>query len=366
MTQPKKRTPVLLLILLAIGPVAVVCGVVWWQSVRPARQHQKLAADTLLRTAGLNNTPVTNKLDPRFLDADGDFVADPPKDASQLIDPQTIVFCYVPSDEAEREKQRWADFTKHLARVTGKNVEYVTITSTDEQMAMLQAGKLHVTAVNTGAVPMAVNICGFVPVCMPAGPGGKGTYEMEIIVPADSPIRSISDLKGKELTLTQVGSNSGYKAPLVLLKDQHNLLPERDYLIRYSRGHEESVIGIAKKQYQAAAVANDMLKRAVGRGHIKPDQYRSIYKSEAFPSAALGYLHTLKPDLAAKVREALMNFEWKGTALEQEFGFSDQTKFAPASYKQDWDLVRRIDDAIGFKYQLRPATLPTTAPTTRE
>src|SRR5687768_3497864 len=98
MSTPKKRTPIPLLILLALAPVAIVCGVVWWQSVRPARQHQKLAEDTLLRTAGLDNAPVTNKLDAKFVDADGDLVADPPKDVAQLIDPQTLVFCYVPSD----------------------------------------------------------------------------------------------------------------------------------------------------------------------------------------------------------------------------------------------------------------------------
>ena len=56
-------------------------------------------------------------------------------------------------------------------------------------------------------------------------------------------------------------------------------------------GHERSIEGIAKGEYQAAAVSADMLARAEATGVIAKNQYRSIYKSESFPSAALGYVY---------------------------------------------------------------------------
>ena len=175
---------------------------------------------------------------------------------------------------------------------------------------------------------------------------------MHIIVPADSDIRSIADLKGHELTLTEPGSNSGYKAPLILLRSRHGLEPERDFTLRFSGGHAESIRGIADKTYQAAAVAGDLLKRAVAQGTIKQSDYRSIFDSEAFPTACFGYVHTLKPELATKVREALNSFDWKGTGMEKEFASSEQARFVPANFKDDWALVRQIDDATGAAYKI--------------
>src|SRR5215210_3183131 len=122
----------------------------------------------------------------------------------------------------------------------------------------MRDGKLHVTGVNMGNVPLAVNAAGFVPVAKLAGDSGAA-YQMEIIVPASSAIKGPEQLVGHELALTEAGSNSGFKAPLVLLQSHYSLAPGRDFGIRYSGGHEASIEGIATKHFEAAAVANDVL-----------------------------------------------------------------------------------------------------------
>jgi len=183
---------------------------------------------------------------------------------------------------------------------------------------------------------------------MLASEQGINTYQMQIIVPADSPMQKLADLRGHELTLTEPGSNSGFKAPLVLLSKDNGLKPGHDFTIRYSGGHEASVAGIANHTYQAAAVASDVLKRVMAEDPpaIKKEQYRVIYESEDFPTAGFGYSCTLKPELSAKVKEAFFSFQWKGTGVEREFAASAQSKFVPVSFKKDFALIRRIDDAI--------------------
>jgi phosphonate transport system substrate-binding protein len=75
----------------------------------------------------------------------------------------------------------------------------------------MRAGRLHVTGFNTGSVPLAVNAVGFRPFAMMASLDGSFGYEMEIIVPADSDIQSIEDLRGRQLAFTSETSNSGFK-----------------------------------------------------------------------------------------------------------------------------------------------------------
>jgi len=328
----------------------ILLGVIIWKSgmLFPDPTNP----DVIAKLVGLDD-PVTNRLNERFTDADENLVADTPANTNELIDPDTIIFSYVAVEEAEEYRVRWQPFVDHLAKVTGRPVEYGLWTTTDDQLKALRDGGLHVTGLNTGSVPVAVTQAGFVPVCKLPSEDGSGTYHMEFIVPADSRLFRPKDLYGHELVLTRPGSNSGYKAPLVLLWSDFELKPGRDFNFRTSGAHVNSIQGIAEGRFQAAAVAGDLLKRAVENGDINANQYRSIYTSESFPTACLGYAHSLSPDLAEKVREALATFDWAGTSMDGSIAPMGRTTFINANYKDDWALIRRIDDATGKKHSIK-------------
>lgn len=353
-TRPARGTSPAIYFFSIVVPVAVIAAALYFVWVkRPIEQTQQSVHETALRTMGLGKQ-VNNRLDPRFADADNDLVADPPTDIRQFVEPEKILFSYIATEDPSGYQTAFADFVTHLQKVTGRPVEYVAFTNVADQLKALRDGKLHVTGFNTGSVPIAVDVCGFVPTFKIASDDGAAAYQMEIIVPADSSIQSPRDLKGRELTLTEPGSNSGFKAPLVILRRDFGLEPERDYMLRFSNSHDESIKAIGDKSAQAAAVANNVLQRAIASGEISPTQFRSIYKSESFPTACFGYVYTLKPELAAKVREGFVTFNWKGTSVEKEFSKSNESKFVPASFKDDWSLVRTIDNSIGHEYKLDP------------
>ncbi len=134
---------------------------------------------------------------------------------------------------------------------------------------------------------------------------------------------------------------------MVLLRDDFDLQPVADLHFRYSGSHDASILGIASHKYEAAAVADDMLSRQLASGGIKQDSYRTIFQSESFPTAGLGYVYNLKPDLAKKIRAAMLSFNWKGTPLEKSLNSGSTTTFVPINYKNDWSLIRRIDDEMG-------------------
>jgi phosphonate transport system substrate-binding protein len=94
------------------------------------------------------------------------------------------------------------------------------------------------------------------------------------------------------------------------------------------------------------------MKRMIARDVIKADQVVSIYKSQSFPTTGYGYVYNLKPELAAKVKEAFFTFNWEGTALQKEFKSAEppQEKFIPITFKDTWAVVRQIDDAMGVSY----------------
>jgi phosphonate transport system substrate-binding protein len=308
--------------------------------------------------------PVENRLHARFTDADADLVADPPGSPDDWLDPPELAFSYVSSAQGdEGYPEVWQEFVEHLAQATGKPVRYLQLGSQDEQLRALKTGALHIAGLNTGSVPIAVNDCGFVPICTPGNQDGRIDYVMQLLVRADSPIQNVRGLRSHTLTLSDRNSNSGFKAPLTLLMSDFGLQVERDYLVRMSFSQDASIRGVASGRYEAVAVASDLVKRAVERGHIKPDQFRVLYESEPFVAAAIGYLHNLKPELADAVRQACFDFEWAGTRLEKEYASIGADRFVPVNYKNDWSIVRRIDDAVGYHHSVElPGTKENPAP----
>ena len=291
--------------------------------------------------------------DTRFTDADGDLIADAPTDPKDWLDPSTLVFSYTPVEDPAVYAEVWKEFIEHLAKETGKKVQFFPVQSNAAQLEAMRAGRLHVAGFNTGSNPLAVNCAGFVPFAMMASNDDRYGYEMEILTYPGSGIEKVEDIKGKKLAFTSETSNSGYKAPSALLKQEFKMEAGTDFEPVFSGKHDNSILGVANKDYPAAAIANSVLSRMLERDVVKSEQLVSIYKSQSFPTTGYGYVYNLKPELAEKVKEAFFNFNWEGTGLAKEFNPVEppQEKFMPISYKEHWQVVRDIDAAMNVSYE---------------
>ena len=319
--------------------------------------HKLLAAALVL--AGLiawETQPVVSaefKLDSRFQDADGDMVADTPTDPSKWVDPATLIFAYTPVEDPAVYVKVWKGFLEHMEKVTGKKVQFFPVQSNAAQIEAMRAGRLHVAGFNSGSNPIAVACAGFKPFAMMASEDGSYGYEMEIITYTGSAIEKVQDLKGKKLAFVQETSNSGYKAPSAILKAEFGLEAKKDFEPVFSGKHDNSILGVANKDYPAAAVANSVMQRMIARGVVKANQIKSIYKSQTFPTTAYGVVYNLKPELQEKIKQAFFSFPWKGSALAEEFGQSGEAKFIPISFKKHWEVIRKIDVATNVSYDCK-------------
>ena len=303
---------------------------------------------TLLLTLLLGATAAA--MDPRYTDTDGDLVADTPTDPADWIDPDVLIFAYTPVEDPAVYAKVWAGFIDHMEQVTGKKVQFFPVQSNAAQLEAMRAGRLHVAGFNTGSNPLAVNCAGFVPFTMMAAADGSFGYEMEIITWPGSGIEQVADLKGRSLAFTAPTSNSGYKAPSALLAAEYDLVAERDFKPAFSGKHDNSILGVANKDYPAASIANSVKARMIERGVIDEDQVEVVYQSQTFPTTGYGVVYNLKPELQEKIQEAFFSFEWEGSALAEEFGRSGEDQFIAITFKDDWAVIRTIDEANGVVY----------------
>jgi phosphonate transport system substrate-binding protein len=237
-----------------------------------------------------------------------------------------------------------------MEEVTGKSVQFFPVQSNAAQLEAMRAGRLHVAGFNTGSNPIAVACAGFRPFAMMAAADGSFGYEMEIITYPDSGIENVEDIKGKQMAFTQETSNSGFKAPSALLKSEFGMEAGADYEPAFSGSHDTSIIGVANKDYPAAAIANSVKARMIERDVVEEDQLKVVYTSQTFPTTGYGVVYNLAPELQEKIKEAFFSFPWEGSALAEEFSKSGEAQFVDITFQDDWAVIRQIDEANGVSY----------------
>lgn len=334
MTEPKKHTadqalkgsgPARLPLAIALGAAALLAG------------HAANAAECSQRGA----------LDTQYCDEDGDLVADAPKDPSGYADPSTLVFAYTPVEDPAIYADIWQPFIDHLEEVTGRDVQFFAVQSNSAEVEAMRSGRLHIAGFSTGPTPFAVNLAGAVPFAIMGAEDGRFGYTLQVYTRKDSGINEMADLKGKRVAHTSPTSNSGNQAPRALFPNV-GIVPEQDYEVAYSGSHDQSMLGVVAGDYDAAPVASEVVDRMAERGLYDPDEVKIIYESKPFPTTSYTHAHNLHPDLVAKIREAFFTFDFEGTALGEEFG--GVSKFVPISYKDDWEVIRQIQQANGVQY----------------
>ena len=168
-------------------------------------------------------------------------------------------------------------------------------------------------------------------------------YNLIVVVKKSSPYMKLSDLKGKKVAHTAPSSNSGHMAPMALFPAE-GLAPEKDYKILFSGKHDQSAMGVNSGDYDAAAVASDVFHRMAGRGQIKEDEFRIIYRSQKFPTSSFAYAHDLDPVLAQKMVKCFTDYRYPP---EMQAAFDGADRFFPANFQKDWEVVRKVAEGSG-------------------
>jgi phosphonate transport system substrate-binding protein len=159
-------------------------------------------------------------------------------------------------------------------------------------------------------------------------------------------VKTLADLKGRRVAHTSATSNSGNLAPRAFFPAE-GLVPDQDYRVTYSGGHDRSVMGVNAGDYDAAPVASDVFIRMAHRGQIKESDFRVIYRSQKFPTSSFAYAHDLDPKLVDKLLGCFYDYRFPP---EMQKAFEGADRFFPINYKTTWEVVRTVAKGSGESF----------------
>jgi phosphonate transport system substrate-binding protein len=174
--------------------------------------------------------------------------------------------------------------------------------------------------------------------------GDTGYYSM-VVVKADSPFKTIDDLKGKKLAFADPNSTSGFQVPSFFLR-----LQGRDPRAFFSQtgfagNHENAVMAVVNGTYDAAATwytteERTNVTRMILKGMIPKDSMRIVWRSPKIQGDCFAIRSDLPPAMKAAVANALLTLAQKAPDVLQALGDGSYTGTAPATHE---DYVPLID-----------------------
>lgn len=215
----------------------------------------------------------------------------------------------------------------------------------------MNGGKLDVAFYSPAALVMAEKVAG-ARVILKAIYQGRSHYFSSIIVRADSPIKSLKDLKGRTFAFVDPGSTTGGVYPKLMLLNA-GLNPEKDFArVIYAGGHDAAVLAVFNRKVDAAATfANDTQGRDVPwRRVLKgPDaeQIRPLAYSKPIPNGAIAVSRRLDPALVEKVRATFKGLNATAQGQRDLSKMYLMDGFVPAT-SADYDPVREAFEKVGL------------------
>lgn len=231
-----------------------------------------------------------------------------------------LVFAVIPAENASGVTERFAPFIAYLEKSVGTKI---TLRIAQDYAALIEgqrAGQIHIgyygpssfaRALMTGAKIEAfaqdVNL------------DGTRGYHSVFYVKADSPYKTIADLKGKNLGLVDPNSTSGYNVPLYAL-DKMQIEPETFFGKVVNTGsHENAIIALGQGTVDVAAnwwndAQESNLLRMARKGMAKAEDFRIIFKSDQIVNSPFAYLSDMPADLKAAIKAAVLDIATKDKA----------------------------------------------------
>jgi phosphonate transport system substrate-binding protein len=173
--------------------------------------------------------------------------------------------------------------------------------------------------------------------------GQEGYYSV-VVVRADSPYRSIADLKGKNFAFADPNSTSGYAFPSYYLRKQ-GFDPQGHFGGSvFSGSHDNSVLALVRGQFDGVATFqvnenSGVVQRLTGRGMLPAGATRVIWTSPLIPASPFSTRANLPQGLKDEFVAAMMAMKDEAPEVFKSFTDGQVSRYAPAKHEDYLDVI---------------------------
>lgn len=175
--------------------------------------------------------------------------------------------------------------------------------------------------------------------------GSTGYYSFAF-ARADSGITSIEDAKGKVFAFGDPNSTSGYLVPGAELTETYGSLDQYFGEVKFSGGHEQTIVGVANGDYAAGVSWADGLgnwedgynsgafRKAADSGLVDMNDLVQIWKSKLIPEGPMVLRKALPQDVKDKVTKVTADLWETDPTCAYGVAAGDAKDFVPVTHAE--------------------------------
>ena len=132
-------------------------------------------------------------------------------------------------------------------------------------------------------------------------------FQSVFIAKTDSGIKSLADLKGKQISFGSQSSTSGHLMPRSFLL-QANIDPEKDFKrVAYSGAHDATIASVVSGKVEAAALDITVWRKFVSENKVDTKAVDVFYSTPPYFNYNWSVHADMPADMRAKVQKALLD-----------------------------------------------------------
>jgi phosphonate transport system substrate-binding protein len=244
---------------------------------------------------------------------------------------------------------RWDSFAQHMQRKLGVRVTVHRGSDYAAVVEALHSRRIEFARTGPAAYARAVQVMGdgIVPIARDMDMDGSVGYHSVVVVRADSPYRSLDDLKGRSLAFADPNSASGFQAPSYFMVQQGKQPATFFGRTGFAGNHETGVLAVVNRQFDAAATwwnnaARSNVTRMEEKKMIETGAVRVVWTSPMIPNSPW-VMRRLPADLAKAYTDALLALPQEAPEVWNRLVDGKMLKTVPAGRDDYVDMVRMIE-----------------------
>jgi len=247
---------------------------------------------------------------------------------------------FVPASEKGDEND-YVSLISIVEELTGFEINIIKVTDYNAAVEAMRAGRADIAWYGGKTYIKAAEIADAEAFAAGVRPGEKNAnYFAFFVVKKDSKIKKFSDIKGKILSLNNIGSTSGDLIPQVELAKINLSTTNKEHFkkVFYAGSHDACLLAVLNNQSDVCGMSSRNFEARLADNTFTMDQIRIIHKSEPVPPPPLAYSKRIPLEDRKKIKKAVLEAHKHGSIG----GYGGKMSHYIPVKDSDYDLLRKV------------------------